>query len=267
MTAPRINEGIPRNQSLSRAVLVMQALAETPAGVPATALAETTGMSLPTLMRTLATLADHGLVERGERREWRLGYELIRLARSVDRHAALVEQARPVLDQLVRELRLTAMLGVDNGHLAVDVLAQSDAPQLMRPRPWVGEAFPLHASAFGKLALARLPEAEFDAYLASAALDRYGRNTITDRDLLRAEVERLRETDWTPTFDENEDGLSGIAIAIPDEEHDRAILVVVAGSSARFTREEWLAFEPDLRRITMPLRPQPKAEGRGAARS
>lgn len=254
MTTSRINEGIPRNQSLGRAVLVMQALADTPGGVPATVLQEATGISLPTLMRTLATLADYGLVERGERREWRLGYELFRLARAVDRHAALVEQALPVLDQLVRELELTAMLGVDNGHLAVEVLAQSDGPQLMRPRSWVGELFPVHASGFGKLALAQLPEAEFEAWLGSATLDRYGRNTITDRDRLRAEIGRLRGLDWAETIDENEDGLSGIAIAIPDESHHRTILIAVAGSTSRFSPEEWVALEPDLRRITAPLR-------------
>lgn len=253
MSASRINGGIPRNQSLGRAVRVLQALGERPDGTPALQVAEAVELPLPTVMRTLATLADFGLVERNAAREWRLGYELVRLARSVDRHSALIERARPILDQMVRELGMTANLGVDVGKLSVLTLAQSDAAQLMRPRSWVGDTFGAHATAFGKLALARLPEHELEAFLSSAELEAYTPVTITDPVRLRAEVERVRRAGWSSTFEELETGFAAVAVAIPDEAHERAILVGVGGAAARLDADGWAALVPEIRRIAAPL--------------
>src|SRR5712691_10682906 len=104
---------IPRTKSLGRAIDLLRAVAAHPQGASASELARETGLPRSTVTRTLATLADAGLVEHAG--DWVLGYELVRLARAADPYRGIVEAARGVLAQLRDDSDESALLAVTRG--------------------------------------------------------------------------------------------------------------------------------------------------------
>jgi DNA-binding IclR family transcriptional regulator len=203
---------MPRTKSLGRAVELLHAVAAHPAGSSASDLARATGLPRSTVTRTLRTLADAGLVEQSD--GWVLGYELVRLARAADPYRPLVDSARAVLAQLRDEIGESALLAVLRGRPGIAVVLQLDPERHVGVANWVGVDVPLYASAAGKLALAGLTPAELEQWLTEHPLTRLTPSTVTDRQALRRELERVRSRDWAELVDELEEGHAAIAVAV-----------------------------------------------------
>ena len=63
-------------------------------------LAKTTGLHPSTAYRILASLIDHGFVERGEAGRYRLGVKLLQLGNRVQSRLDLRREARPIMERL-----------------------------------------------------------------------------------------------------------------------------------------------------------------------
>lgn len=93
----------------------------------------------------------------------------------------------------------------------------------------------MHCNASGKVILAHLPDPEIE-YI----LDRHGHqqtpNTITDRDKLTGELERIREQGYALNLGEDLKGIQAVSVPLLfEEEVDGAI--AIAGPSHRVTKE------------------------------
>src|SRR6266508_3405564 len=91
-------------QSVARALGILEELAGSTDELGVTELGRRLGVHKATASRLLATLAEHGLVERNPVSDrYRLGFGLVRLAAVVSAGLDLVRQARPVLEWLAPE--------------------------------------------------------------------------------------------------------------------------------------------------------------------
>ena len=179
------SSGTPRTKSLERAVVLLRAVAEEPGGRSASALARATGLPRSTVTRTLRTLADRGFAAESAG-GWRLGDELVRMARAADPHRAIVEAARAPLARLRDDVEESALLAVPRGRTGMEILLQLDPERHIGVTRWVGAGVALHASAAGKLILAELGEAELDEWLRTERPLAFTERTIVDRKALRA---------------------------------------------------------------------------------
>jgi DNA-binding IclR family transcriptional regulator len=75
-----------------------------------------------------------------------------------------------------------------------------------------GKSYPLHAGGASKLLLAHLPPVEIDRHL-HAGLPAITHRTVTDREVLKAELEEIRRRGWAQ--DRGEYSASVHAIAAP----------------------------------------------------
>jgi DNA-binding IclR family transcriptional regulator len=165
-----------------------------------------------------------------------LGPELLRLARNTDEQLLLREVAGPVIGELVATLRETATLSVVAPDSGLDLVHQVDAPAQLRPQSWVGQRFPLHASASGKVLLATYDEERLDRFLLDP-LARFTPATITTAEALRAELGRVREQRYAVTRDEEEEGLSGLAAGIRGQAEELLGVLTVSGPTQRLDRQ------------------------------
>ena len=205
--------GTPRTKSLERAVVLLRAVAEEPGGRSASALARATGLPRSTVTRTLRTLADRGFAaESGG--GWRLGDELVRMARAADPHRAIVEAARAPLARLRDDVEESALLAVPRGRTGMEILLQLDPERHIGVTRWVGAGVALHASAAGKLILAELGEAELDEWLRTERPLAFTERTVVDRKALRDELVRVRRRQWAELADELEEGLASISVPV-----------------------------------------------------
>lgn len=222
-------------RSVHRAFSILQVLARTgPTGV--SRIAEELGISKSTVFRLLATLEARGMVEQNASRgEYQLGDGVVQLAAGVTQRHDISVLSRTVCQQLAAEAGETVNISILEGDelLTLDQVVGASAITTVN---WTGQRQPLHVTAGGKVFLAAMSEAELDDYL-SRKLPAFTEHTIVDPALLRAEVERVRETGWAYTADELEIGLAALGAPIRSLRGDVEAVVAISGPSFRVNRD------------------------------
>jgi DNA-binding IclR family transcriptional regulator len=211
--------------SVARALALLDVLADGPAGV--NALARRIEVNPSSASRLLATLERGGLVEREPGGPYRLGLHLVALADRVLARLDVRDLARPHLRALVEQTGETATLSVPGGAEAVTVdfvPGESSVVSMARlGRPSIG-----HATAVGKVLLA------FTAAEPSV-LTALTERTITDADLLAAELAAVREQGWAEAEGEREPDLNALAAPVFGRGGELAAILGLQGPAARFT--------------------------------
>lgn len=222
-------------QAVDRAAALLKAVADSRQPLTVVQLAAATGLNRSTAWRLLATLDQHGLVERDPvTQRYSVGYAILQMGAGGD-HDALVRRARPVLERLATTTGETANLAVAKRFDLVYV-DQVEAVQVMSPN-WLGRAAALHATSSGKAFLAWLPREERDALLTPARLKRFTDTTITTRKELEDEFEEVRRTGYSVCVGELEQTLYGASAAVLNERERPVAIVSVWGPEHRVPRE------------------------------
>ena len=217
-------------QSVDRALHVLELLAGWGSG-GVSELAGEIGVHKSTAFRLLGALEAREMVQQDtERGKYRLGFGLVRLARSVNVQLELTEQARPLTDELARTLGESINVAVLREHFAVNVL-QSQGHASVISQNWIGQLTPLHATSSGKVLLAHLDSAR-QAELIGRKLDRFTPHTHTDREDLRKELRRVLELGHAATYGELELGLN--AVAVPVRGEDGRIIAALSASGPAY---------------------------------
>jgi len=222
--------------SVARALALLDALAEGPAGV--NALARRLGVNPSSASRLLATLEQGGLVEREPGGPYRLGLHILALADRVLSRLDVREPARAQLHALVEQTGETATLSVPDGDQAVTldfVPGGASVVSMARlGRPSIG-----HATAAGKVVLAFAPA-------EPGALDVYTERTITDPVRLAAELAAVREQGWAEAEGEREPDLNALAAPIVGRGGVLVAVLGLQGPAARLTAERRRSVLPAL---------------------
>jgi IclR family transcriptional regulator, pca regulon regulatory protein len=230
-------------EALERGLEVIRALGKAPDGLSLSQVAEAAGLPRPTARRALVTLETLGYV-RSEERVFRLTPRVLDLGYSFLSGLGLPDVALPHLERLVAQVDESSEASVLDGE-DIRYIVRVPSTTIMTLAINVGGRMPAHATSMGKVLLAGLADDELDEYLGTATLTRHLERTITDPDVLRDELMRVREQGYAIVDQELEEGL--IAIAVPVR--DRAGRVVaainlsthVARRSVESLREDLLA--------------------------
>jgi len=224
-----------RVQSVDRAVLLLQAVA-TASGreSTATSLALACDLNRATAWRILSTLESHGMVTHDrDSGEWSIGPTVAELAGTggIDR---LVEAAHPVL------VRLSALTG-ETADLAVETEAgltyvDEVRPSVILSAEWLGRTVPLHATSTGKALLACLGARDLREALP-ATLEAHTPTTITDPEVLAAELALTRTRGYATCHGELESHLHGVSAPVLDGARQLVAVVSIWGPDVRVTAD------------------------------
>jgi DNA-binding IclR family transcriptional regulator len=221
-------------QSVSRAIDVLEELSRSRAELGVTELGRRLGVHKATASRLLATLAERGLVERSPVNDrYRLGFGLVRLAAVVTSRLDVVQQARLVLEGLAEQTNETVNLAVLDGDQVVHLDQISSAGSVVTAN-WVGRRAPLHATSNGKVLLAHLPD-RLQKRLLRRRLESLTPNTVTDVDLLQAQLLEARVRGFAYAIEELEIGLNAVAAPVRDATGAVVAAVSVSAPAYRLT--------------------------------
>lgn len=202
-----------RIPAVERAAEVLGALAEGGSG-QIRDLSAALGIPRSTVYRILNSLEAHALVARGADNTYRLGPNLLRLARAVPQGADLVSVARAPMDALAAALAATVKLSVLDQDSAL-VVAVAEAPQTYSVTTQVGRRFPLHAGAASKVLAAFAGDAVHKRLLA-APLPRHTPHTITARRAFAAVLAAVHKDGVAEDAGEFVDGVCAVAAPVFD---------------------------------------------------
>ena len=217
--------------SLRRGIAILEALAagEQPLGV--VRIAELIGREKSQVSRTLATLAEHGYVERDPAtRGYRLGHRVFGLAARAA-PARLLELSPPVLRGLVEELGETAHLSVLDGARVLTLA--SEAPRsAIRASGWSGRELDAACTSAGRALLLDHDRPRLDALFPGMSLPAAGPNAPRTVAELWRRLEAVRRAGRALADEESEAGL--VAAAAPVRDFRGAIVAAVNVSGPKF---------------------------------
>jgi IclR family pca regulon transcriptional regulator len=208
------------SQSLERGLAILGCFSSTRPVLGIADIADALGMSRSTTHRYVITLVALGYLEQGASRKYRLGLRVTDLGMSALHSTGLREHSHPELEELRRRTSYTAGLGVLDGEeiLYVDrarSFRREQTEAALDPQP--GSRLPVHCTAIGKLLLAYLPEHEQRELIAQLTLTKHGPNTITAKQALRDELERIRRDGLAVNDQELAPNLRTLAAPVRDQ--------------------------------------------------
>ena len=232
-------------QAVSRAVSILKVFESANGGLTAAQIASQLDLNRSTVHRLLSVLEAEGLVARdttfnGEPRNsaYRLGPTLVSLGglalRQINLRAIALPQLRGLAQKSGETVDLELLVGSD-----VMIIEEVHAEHMLRVGVGdnIGSRYPAHATSTGKLLLAGMSEAELKATLPNklAALTPF---TVTDKQILRDQLDEARQLGWASSWEELEIGLAAIGAPIIGRDGEPIAAVSISGPTARLDRSQ-----------------------------
>ena len=215
-------------QSVDRALLLLEVLAQGGGRLPISELSARSGLSLGTAHRLLASLAARGYVRQDADRRYALGTALLPLGDAATR--LLGSWALPYLCQLAERCGETANLAVlEDDH--VIYVAQAPGRHRMRMFTEVGRRVLPHSTAVGKVLLAWQDPDHVRRVLARLGLPGRTPHTLTTLADVREELAVVRRRGWAVDDEEEEVGVRCMAVPVGPGEQAVAAVSVSAPAS------------------------------------
>ncbi|MBU6473512.1 MAG: IclR family transcriptional regulator, partial [Alphaproteobacteria bacterium] len=166
-----------------------------------------------TTHRYLSALLRRGFLEQdAQRRTYRLGPSLVRLARVREQTHPVEAAVAPVLAHLVKITEETAHFSMLCGE-ELATLAVVESPKVNRVIVEIGEALPLHATSSGLAYLAFAPAKVVEAAL-NQPLAAFTPATLSDPERIRALLETCRKSGIAASTDGYEEGVFSVAAPV-----------------------------------------------------
>lgn len=224
-----------KNQSLVRAMTLLERLPLAPTGMNLTDLSQQLGMPSATTYRLLSTFEEMGYVEHDSTLGlWFIGLKTFSVGNAFLNRRDFIASSRPYMRRLVQQCGETVTLGVIDDGEAVYV-GQVQSSEMMRVIVKLGSRTPIHASGIGKTLLASMTEKGVSNILQRKGLARFTDHTIDNLTDLRKELTHIRKLGYALDDEERAIGLRCVAATIFDENGVALAALSLSGPKARIT--------------------------------
>lgn len=207
-------KAIPTNLRL---LLLLEEVARVGVPMTPTAANEVLGLPKPTVHRLFHRLEEEGFLQRDiDGRSYSPGQRLRKLSVNVLSSTRLRTVRLAVLNALTEDVGETCNLATPerDGMIYIDRVETKWPLRIQLP---VGTTVPFHCTASGKMYLSSLPPRNLSKYLSNAILDAHTPDTLTKPDEIVAEIERVRQNDFSTDNEEFMEGMVAIAVPIRDD--------------------------------------------------
>ncbi|MBT2535480.1 IclR family transcriptional regulator [Arthrobacter sp. ISL-69] len=186
MTAPSPGESV-----ITKVARILASFDRQQRSLPLTVLADRAGLPVPTTYRLVSELVRHGLLERDESKQIRIGLRLWELSTRGSDALSLRDTALPYMEDLFESLGRLTTLSVLEGRTIL-YLERLTPEGLDLNRALVAQRHPIHAASSGLVLLAFAPAA-FQEQFLSKPLARYTPDTVTDPQTIRKMLADIRQ--------------------------------------------------------------------------
>ena len=203
-------------QSVDRALLLLETIAEAGGEATLTDLSKRTGLNISTCHHLLATLIQRGFAAKVPgRRLYALGSRIHFLGHTC-LQVDLPRRAQPYLETVNRATGETVHLAALQGDAVVTVAVRAARHALRADSGKIGKAEAPHAMSLGKAILAWLPEDEIRRML-TGGMKRYTDNTITEFSDFIESLRIVRRYGYAIDREEYRPGVICVGAAIRDQ--------------------------------------------------
>jgi DNA-binding IclR family transcriptional regulator len=199
-------------KTLSKALTLLDAVAEADHPPTVSELALKSGLARPTTHRLVQTLTHAGFLQQDHNGRLSIGFSVLPLAASLLDRNRLRLEALPHLQSLAQKIEERVNLGILH-HNRILVLAGVEKPVLPTIYSRFGRTVPLHCCALGKAILSHLPTDEAEMLVSARPLVARTPNTITSVPLLMQELQAVRVRGYA--IERGENSATSCCVGVP----------------------------------------------------
>lgn len=214
-------------------------------------------LNLPksTTLNLIRTLEQGGLLLRapGEQ-SYQLGYKLMELSYNLSSSLQIVHYARPVLEEL--QLKTGEIIYLTT-HINCRVLYLEAMYPSIRNINYsvIGKTLPMYCTGCGKAMLAYLPPEEIDQILCRWPMQKLTPNTITTREGLFEELDKIKNRGYAIDIEEESIGVKCVAVPVRDSTGYPVGAISISGSLMSMKDELLDGYAESLSKVCNSLTP------------
>lgn len=215
MTKPEAGPTAGGHRTASRVLDILEILASKTASCALRELSHELDAPKSSLLPLLRTLVSRGYITQDRAGEYSLGTRILELSAGLDQQGDLRKIAHQEMLALRNSTSESVILAkLTSDRRSVVFIDNVDSYHRVHASAQVGETHPVHSSSSGRLLLAYMPLAEREAIIETLELTPLTKKTITSKDALREEIERIQSSGVCITVDQTILGRCAIAAPI-----------------------------------------------------
>ena len=230
------SEGVNKNQSLKKALQILEVMSECDFPVRLHDLSQRLSMSPSTVLRFLNTFIDYGYVMQDPETSF---YQLTLKLASLGYKNRLNYPVSKILTRYVHELSKkfdeSASLSVESDMHMVYLANVESTSRMSLHLSNIQRLGPMHTTAGGKLHLTQYSEEKLRQYCEASNLVRYTANTFTTHESLRDELAKIRAQGYAFDNEESQPGVCCVSVPIIDYTRKILATINISVPTARMT--------------------------------
>lgn len=205
----------PKVKSLAKALNVLSCFTKTQPVLGVTELAQRMGIAKSNIHNILSTFTDLGYLRRLPDGRYTLGLKILEYAFIINQSLGYPRAVYDILQDTSMKTNEIVYFGIPYGEnvLYLYVAHPSSRMQDLPYREIMGETAPLYSTGIGKAILAHLPEHEWEERLPQK-LHPFTPQTITDRELVKAELVRIRQRGYAIDNEERDFNVRCVGVPV-----------------------------------------------------
>jgi DNA-binding IclR family transcriptional regulator len=230
----QISEGIKKNQSLRKALQILEGMTRINTPARLQDIAQSLEMPQSTLLRFLNTYIDFGYVSQDPQTScYYLTLKLMEMGSRARDHFPFQNSLSKYVKQIARAFNESASLCIEHDMQMVYIATEEGPGRMLQTLQRIGRIAPMHATGVGKLHLQNYSDAQLAALERKHGLPRYTEHTITSLEALKVEIARIKKQGFAMDDEECEAGVRCIAVPVRDFSGEVAAGISLSAPSAR----------------------------------
>jgi len=223
-----MNKKVEKSSSVDKSLIVLQQLCKEPFKYTMTDLSQKTKINRTTIYRILNTLEDRGLVIKTKvDKLYKIGPFAYEMGSIYLNNFRFKDSIYPILDKISHETKESVGFAIRDGERVISLYEiEIDQPMKMNYRP--GIIYPMNRGCYGKCLMAYYDQDRVKEILKEKEFEKICENTITDKDVLLKEYEKIRRQGYAVSINETFPFAVGVGIPIKNNKGEIKACVAIA---------------------------------------
>ena len=213
--------------SLEKGLYLLSLFVEEPYRYTLAELSELSGLNRTTVYRTLSSLEEAGMLIRDEKtKEYKMGPVPYRMGNVYLLNANYKESILNILEKIAEETRESVGIAHREGNKVMSIYSvEIHQPVKMNDKP--GTFYPMNKGCYGICLMAYHDPAEVSRMLDSAIFEKTAPGTLTTKEEILAEYEKIRTRGYVESIDETLPYIVGVGVPLksPDGTVENALAI------------------------------------------
>ena len=232
------SEGIKKNQSLRKALQILEGMTNIPSPARLQDIARSLKMPQSTLLRFLNTFIDFGYVNQDQDTScYYLTLKLAEIGSRVRDSFPFQNSLAKYVRQLAQQFDESASLCIEHDMQMVYVVTQDSPSRMLRTLHRIGRIAPMHATGVGKVFLLNYSDKKLDELMEKFGFPAYTSHTITSMDSLKREIAQVQKQGYALDNEECEEGVFCIAVPVRNFSGEVVAAISLSAPATRLDKQ------------------------------